>query len=226
MEWLFGRRKTPEEMLKENQRALNRAIRELEREKNKLERQEGTIIADLKKAAKANQIDSAKIMAKDLVRTRNHVKKMIKMKTQIQAVSLKIQMLKSTQTMAKAMKGVTKAMQRMNAAMNIPALQQIMMEFEKQSEIMDMKQEVMDDTIDDALADSDEEAETDAVVSQVLDELGLSLNGEMSAVPQGTKPQAVASATAHKPQAAAVGAATDPADMDLQARLDNLRRTD
>jgi charged multivesicular body protein 2A len=163
-------------------------------------------------------------MAKDLVRTRNHIKKMIKMKTQIQAVALKIQMLKSTNTMAQAMRGVTKAMQRMNTAMNIPALQKIMMEFEKQSEMMDMKQEVMDDTIDDALADSDEEAETDAVVSQVLDELGLSLNGEMSAVPQNAKPQAVPSAGQQKPQA--LGAATDPADMDLQARLDNLRRND
>lgn len=56
-------------------------------------------------------------------------------KTQIQAVSLKIQTLKSTNTMANAMKGVTKAMGRMNATMNIPAMQKIMMEFEKQSEV-------------------------------------------------------------------------------------------
>lgn len=35
--------------------------------------------------------DATKIMAKDLVRTRAHIKKMIMMKTQIQAVSLKIQ---------------------------------------------------------------------------------------------------------------------------------------
>ena len=27
MEWLFGKKKTPEEMLKQNQRALNRAMR-------------------------------------------------------------------------------------------------------------------------------------------------------------------------------------------------------
>ena len=53
-------------------------------------------------------------MAKDLVRTRRYVKKFILMKANIQAVSLKITTLKSTNTMATAMKGVTKAMGTMN----------------------------------------------------------------------------------------------------------------
>lgn len=54
-------------------------------------------------------------MAKDLVRTRRYVKKFILMKANIQAVSLKIQTLKSQDTMAQAMKGVTKAMRAMNS---------------------------------------------------------------------------------------------------------------
>ncbi len=58
--------------------------------------------------------DAVKIMAKDLVRTRRYVKKFIMMKANIQAVSLKIQTLKSNNTMAQAMKGVTKAMATMN----------------------------------------------------------------------------------------------------------------
>lgn len=56
MEFLFGRRKTPEEMLKQNQRALNRAMRELDRERMKLEQQEKKIIADIKKMAKQGQM--------------------------------------------------------------------------------------------------------------------------------------------------------------------------
>jgi charged multivesicular body protein 2A len=53
-------------------------------------------------------------MAKDLVRTRRYVKKFMLMKANIQAVSLKIQTLRSQNAMAQAMKGVTKAMQNMN----------------------------------------------------------------------------------------------------------------
>lgn len=39
MEWLFGRKKTPDELLRQNQRVLNKAIRELERERTKMEGQ-------------------------------------------------------------------------------------------------------------------------------------------------------------------------------------------
>lgn len=39
MEWLFGRKKTPEELLRQNQRVLNKAIRELDRERTKMEGQ-------------------------------------------------------------------------------------------------------------------------------------------------------------------------------------------
>ena len=83
----------------------------------------------------------------DLVRTRRYVKKFMLMRANIQAVSLKIQTLKSQAAMANAMKGVTKAMGNMNKQMKLPEIQKIMMEFEKQSEIMDMKGEMMEDAI-------------------------------------------------------------------------------
>lgn len=47
-------------------------------------------------------------MAKDLVRTRRYITKFYGMKTQLQAVSLRIQTLRSNQQMAEAMKGATK----------------------------------------------------------------------------------------------------------------------
>lgn len=56
MEWLFGKRITPEEMLRKNQRALNKAMRDLDREKMRMEQQEKKIIADIKKLAKEGQM--------------------------------------------------------------------------------------------------------------------------------------------------------------------------
>lgn len=136
--------------------------------------------------------DAVKIMAKDLVRTRRYIKKFIMMKANIQAVSLKIQTLKSNNSMAQAMKGVTKAMATMNRQvcqiftethgmtgrkystppslcwlvlfvsspqLKLPQIQKIMMEFERQSEIMEMKEEMMNDAIDDAMGDEDDEEE-------------------------------------------------------------------
>ncbi|KAK1329568.1 hypothetical protein QTO34_009750 [Cnephaeus nilssonii] len=247
MDLLFGRRKTPEELLRQNQRALNRAMRELDRERQKLETQEKKIIADIKKMAKQGQMDAVRIMAKDLVRTRRYVRKFVLMRANIQAVSLKIQTLKSNNSMAQAMKGVTKAMGTMNRQLKLPQIQKIMMEFERQAEIMDMKEEMMNDAIDDAMGDEDDEEErfadprwegtveawpsqgtdpdfsspSDAVVSQVLDELGLSLTDELSNLPSTGGSLSVA-AGGKKAEAAA--SALVDADADLEERLKNLRR--
>lgn len=104
--------------------------------------------------------DAVRIMAKDLVRTRRYVRKFVLMRANIQAVSLKIQTLKSNNSMAQAMKGVTKAMGTMNRQLKLPQIQKIMMEFERQAEIMDMKEEMMNDAIDDAMGDEDDEEES------------------------------------------------------------------
>lgn len=56
LEWLFGRKKTPEEMLRQNQRALNKAMRDLDRERSKMEQQEKKVIADIKNMAKKGQM--------------------------------------------------------------------------------------------------------------------------------------------------------------------------
>ena len=53
--------------------------------------------------------------------------------------------------------GVTKALKRMNSKLNLPQLQKIMMEFERESEIMDLKEETISDTIDDAIGEDDED---------------------------------------------------------------------
>ncbi|KAK4337299.1 hypothetical protein RND71_043585 [Anisodus tanguticus] len=216
MEWLFGRKKTPEEMLRENQRTLNKAIRELERERTKMEQQEKKLISDIKKMAKENQLDSVKIMAKDLVRTRRYIKKFYLMKANIQAVSLKVQTLRSQNAMASAMKGVTKALQSMNRQLNLPQIQKIMQEFEKQTEIMDMKEEMMNDVIDDAMGEEDEEEETEQIVNQVLDEIGVSISEQINNLPLA------GNNSKENENASKVPIANS--DADLEARLNNLRR--
>merc|ERR1739838_813053 len=217
MEFLFGKKKTTQQMLRENQRSLNRVIRDLDRERTRMEQQQKKIVIDIKKMAKDGQMDAVKVMAKDLVRSKQYVKKMIMMKANIQAVSLKITTLKSQDAMMQAMKGVTKAMAQMNNRMKMPQLQKIMMDFERQSEMLDMKTEMMDDAVDDAMAGSDDEEESEAIVKEVLDELGLQMNEELGTLAPAVGGLAGPSTDTNKQSDAS-------ADADLEARLNNLRR--
>ena len=58
------RSKPLKEVLRENKRMINKAVRELDREKAGLEREEKRLVIEIKKAAKENQMQSVKIMAK------------------------------------------------------------------------------------------------------------------------------------------------------------------
>lgn len=78
-----------------------------------------------------------------------------------------------------AMKGATGVLGSMNRSMNLPALQRIAMEFERENDIMDQRQEMMDDAIDDVTGLEDE-AEGDEVVEQVLEEIGVDLKNSVS----------------------------------------------
>ena len=61
---IFGKEKPLKEVLRENKRMINRAVRELDREKAALEREEKRLQIEIKKAAKENQMGAVKIMAK------------------------------------------------------------------------------------------------------------------------------------------------------------------
>ncbi|KAF8177335.1 Snf7-domain-containing protein, partial [Mycena galopus ATCC 62051] len=191
--------------------------------------------------ASDDQLNACKVMAKDLVRTRRYVQKFYQMRTQLQAVGLRIQTLRSNQQMADAMRGATRAMGLMNRGLNLPGIQRIVTEFEKESSMMDMKEEMMSDAVDDVMEDEeDEEEEGDKILQQVLDEIGVGIGQSMTAVPSGQptktsitnrQPVALGESSGPSPPPGAgdkgPGGGGDPSASDedaLQARLDALRR--
>ncbi|PLW46491.1 hypothetical protein PCASD_06297 [Puccinia coronata f. sp. avenae] len=133
---VFGRYKSPAERMRVYQRSLQKATQKLDQERTKLESQEKQLIIDIKSNANKGQMNSCKVMARDLVRTRRYVAKFYSMRTQLQAVSLRLQTIRSNQQMAEAMQGATRAMAMMIRMMNLPQIQEIHMNFEKESSVM------------------------------------------------------------------------------------------
>lgn len=78
----------------------------------------------------------------------------------------------------------------MNRSMNVMAVQRILQEFERESSAMDMNDEIMNDTIEDAIGTEDdalgegigESEESDAILREVLDEIGVDLNQQVCVV--------------------------------------------
>lgn len=79
-----------------------------------------------------------------------------------------------------SMKGATKILSGMNRSMNLPQLNKIAMDFERENDIMEQRQEVMEDAVDDALGFEEDDIESDEIINQTLDELGVDLNERVS----------------------------------------------
>ena len=211
MEWLFGKQKTVKEIIREQQRAINRSQMEIDREIQKLATTEKKLIIDIKKAARSGHTDTARILAKSLVQTRGQEKKLHQMKAQLQSVGITIATMSSQQAVAEAMQGCARALRRMNRRIDVQSMQRIMMDFERQSGIMEMKDEMIKDAMEDMNEDPElEEEETENIINQVLEEIGLDLTGKLSNAPLEGTPAVAAKATANAPTAVEIGVGGPP----------------
>ena len=65
------------------------------------------------------------------------------MSSQLKAISMKLSTAEINQSMVDALKGVNNVMEKVNASMDIHSIQQVLKEFAKQSEKMEMQQEMV-----------------------------------------------------------------------------------
>lgn len=223
---------------------INKAIRELDREIKNLEREQKKFETELKKAAKKNEVKAARLIAKDIVRARANISRFMEMRSTLNGVSMKLLTIKSHDAMSNAMKGVTKAMTKMNKMNNVPALQKLMTDFMRENEKSDMTQEVIADTLDDAFDEEGALEEEELIVNQVLDELGIDFGGLQDAptnksgltdaksedtrvaTPLGAGGVTSSSNSNNNGGDQTGGGGTDSTMSDLESRLQNLRRND
>jgi len=111
----------------------------------------------------------------------------------------------------------------MNKAVNTPAINKMMAEFEKENMKSEMMQEIMGDMLDDVMEQDGDAEEEEKIVSQVLDEIGISFGEEIPDAPTvgtGTK---ISEAPSGGKMAVST-AENDGALNDLEARLNNLNK--
>ena len=110
---------------------------------------------------------------------------------------------------------------KMNKAVDPAAMNKMRVEFEKENMKSEMMQEMMGEMMDDAMEQDGDEEEEDKIVSQVLDEIGVTFGEEIPDAPTlGTGTKAV-----EEKEVGKVAVSTeDSALSSLEARLNNLNK--
>eukprot|EP01084_Bolivina_argentea_P062399 114104_1 len=181
MSSIFGdKKKSFKQKLRETKRIINRSIRELDRELNRTKREKKKAENEIKRLAKQGQNAAVKNLCKDIVRMQTTEKKFIRLKAELRTFSAKMDNDQSIDQ--KILKNVNTSYQAVSNQIKLPELQKFLMDNLIESQQMEMKQDIINDCMDDAL-DADSDAE-DQLYQKVLDEIGLDLGGLADSAPR------------------------------------------
>jgi len=175
---------TPTETAKEAARSIRSDQRGIDREVQRLKREEHKVEQQIKAAAKQPGGEvNARVLAKSLVRIREQIARMTKTSAHVGSVATSVQIGASTATVGASMASATKVMTAVNKSMDQSRITETMQQFEMQNEKMSIAEQMIDDAIE-SLDDEDAWEEEDETLAMVMDELGLDVKSQMGSAPQ------------------------------------------
>ena len=197
---------------------LKFTAKQLGRNSKKALKNEKAMKTKLKKAIEAGNTDGARIYAQNAIREKNQALNMLRLQSRVEAVAARVQTAVDMNSVSKAMGGVVNGMNAAltGGAMDVNKLTQIMDQFEKNSDDLEVRTAYMEGTMSSSTATSTPEDEVDGLIRQVADENNLQLMEELGSVGKVGTATATSEATADKK--------ADPALDDLAARLAALHK--
>ena len=221
--------KPVKEQIRDQKRSVDRSKRNLEREQKKLEREKKKMLGEIKKMAQKGQTTGAKMLAKDIVRATNQIKKLEQFVGQLTAVSMRISSCSTLNDVADAMSNAAKAMTLVSNKLDPKKMQEISKIMQKEDFRLDMISDLMGEAMDQI--DQGNEEEEEELYNQVLAEAGVKIEGDMvgpqtneltSQVKEG--PQKQLAGVGAQGSGGAGGAPADGGDDDLDAMLRSLNQ--
>uniref|UniRef100_A0A8C7KCW7 Charged multivesicular body protein 2Bb n=2 Tax=Oncorhynchus kisutch TaxID=8019 RepID=A0A8C7KCW7_ONCKI len=183
------------DVIKEQTKELRGTQRQITRDRSSLEKQEKQLEMEIKKMAKTGNKEACTILAKQLVQLRRQKNRSYAVGSKVTSMSSQTKLMNSQMKMAGAMATTTKTMQAVNKKMDPQKMQQTMQNFQKENMKMEMSEELINDTLDEIFDASGDEEESDSIVNQVLDEIGIEISGKMVNAPSASRNKPTSSAT-------------------------------
>ena len=223
--------KPAREQIRDQKRAVDRSKRNLIREQKKLEREKKKMLQEIKKMAQKGQTTGAKMLAKDIVRSTNQIKKLDQFVGQLTAVSMRISSCSTLNELGDAMSSAAKAMTLVSNKLDPKKMQQMAKVMAKEDFKLEMISDMMGEAMDSVGESMGNEEEEEELYNQVLQEAGVKIEGDMV----GPQKDSLASQvkTGPQKQLAQVGAGSGGAggaggaeggDDDLDAMLRSLNQ--
>jgi charged multivesicular body protein 3 len=176
---LFGKDKKPDpkEQVNEWSRKIRKEKNGLDRQIRQIQRGEAQAVASIKQAAKKNDPDSAKILAREVVNARKAVTRIHTAKANLNSVEMQMKAQAAQLRIAGSLSKSTEVMKSMQQLVKLPEIQQTMMEMSKEMCKAGIMEEMMEDAME-TLEPEDLEEDIQTEVDKVISELTADKNAK------------------------------------------------
>ncbi|KAJ3153646.1 hypothetical protein HDU86_005144 [Geranomyces michiganensis] len=176
---------TAKDQIRSTTRSVRTAQRELDKSTAQLDRQEKQLISEIKKAAKEGRTADARVLAKHVAGIRARRAKNGSVGASLGGLTVRAHTNAAAMGTVSAMKTATSIMAASNSPQKLAELQKTAREYTEQQMIADLKDEMLEDSMEDFAGESDSE-DVDDIVGAVFDEVGLRATESATPVPPGT----------------------------------------
>ncbi|CAF0811056.1 unnamed protein product [Rotaria sp. Silwood1] len=132
---------------------------------------------------KSGDIETARIYAETAIQNRTAHNQFLIMASRIDSVIAKVQQANAQSIMVKNMKQVNKMLEHVNKDLNSAELAKVMDKFEQAFEDFDVKEQVMSNAMNQAMATSTPTEAVQDLLRQIADENNLDIRAQLDAMP-------------------------------------------
>ncbi|EDO06641.1 SNF7 family protein [Babesia bovis T2Bo] len=161
------------EQLREKKREINRSIRQLDRNRMRQEREESILLQRLKTEAKKGHMKDLRIIAKQLVRTRKMINQYTNLKSHLSAILGQVDTAHNTKMLSSSIKSVNSVFTKFGQKTDMVEFEKTLQSLGRESELMNLKLDIISESMDNTFQDVDAAGEEDLIIAQVLEELGI-----------------------------------------------------
>lgn len=139
----------------------------MKRQRDKLRKEEKKLMKEVESCIEAGDMGTARLMAKDVVKTRNMARGCQKMASRVTAIKFKLEQAAVTQSIGQDLKGLVTALHQVNRELKIPQLEGVLQQMEIETERVDIATEAIDEGFEMISDDVGEDESVDKIIGEL-----------------------------------------------------------
>lgn len=178
---IYGTPLSPKEQMTKARSIINKSVVRLEMACEDASDRERAMATQIKRDAKQAGGDGPvlRTKVKQLILLRNQHARMVQVKGQMENMSANLTTMESLQEMQMAMRAATQSLGAINQMFDLRDVTNMMRQFEKDTMVMNEKEDVMSTTLNDIMTQDGDSEKEEEMITQVLDELGVELGNRL-----------------------------------------------